>query len=167
MEVTVSRYAPVCNSSCHPSSGGLENKKESSTHPQPIYWLHTIRPTMLRDRGWGGEKRRGRGVEGVNRQCCQGLLLDSMVISQREGAKETKRKFTGVVLSGRALNWETHRRWDCQCTEKRPFREKVKGELFKSQAFFMCVWGFQFSYTQSIHFVLGSKSSLVHGHWLW
>lgn len=59
----------------------------------------------------GEREREGRGGDGWSKggerkdsECCQGLLLDSVVISEQRRAGETKRKFTGVVLSGKAFN---------------------------------------------------------------
>lgn len=71
-----------------------------------------------------------RGSESTD--CCQDLLSDSEAIS-REMGRETKRKYTGIVLSGRALNQEAHRGHECQKKKKKPFRGKNEETVQKSQ----------------------------------
>lgn len=63
--------------------------------------------------------------EWIDRECCQGLLLDSVVISEKRRMK-TKRKFTGVVLSGRTLNGEAHRGQDGKRRKKDHSEKKEK-----------------------------------------
>lgn len=125
MEVTVNRCMLVPFIVLPPPLAGPEKKgkikrKKKKHSLAPIYWLHTMHPNIL------GEMKARWGLEWgewIDRECCQGLLLDSVVISEKKREK-TKRKFTGVVLSGKALKWEAHGGWDSKSKEKGHSEEK-------------------------------------------
>lgn len=65
-----------------PPLAAWKRKRKPHTPPSPLLITHN---TPHHTETWYGEVRIGWGsrVEGMNRQCCQALLLDSVVISER------------------------------------------------------------------------------------
>lgn len=173
MEVAVKRYMlvpSIHNCSCHlflwqppKIKGKIKSGKKTKHNPSPIYWLHTIHPNIPRARKGTQGVERG---EWIDRECCQGLVLDSMVIREKRRTK-TKRKFTGVVLSGRTLNWEAHRGRDNNSKKKDYSEEKEKLSKGRQPSEESCLSNLQSHTHTQTHYALGWKSFLVHGRWLW
>lgn len=126
-------------------------RKQPLPHSLIIY--NTVHPHRAGQAGeqWRGEHWRGR-------ECCRGLLLDSMVISKEKRVRN-KGKVYCHCLSGRALLSGT---WGMTAMDKKKVFRQM-GETVQSrqplEVPYLSNW-----YT---HFVLGPKSTLVHGQWLW